>query len=282
MERRSFQAMGTTIELVLETNDSCAAAAAFDEAEAEFERLEQIMSRFRPDSELSQLNGRGALDASQELAEIITTAVEARESTDGRFDPTILDALVAAGYDRSFDELSADDDAPTAAPSRACGGGIEIDGRRIVLAPGVRVDLGGIGKGFAAERVAAQLALTGPALVSAGGDVAVRGIPAEGSWAVAVDDSLTLGLERGGLATSGRDRRRWERAGLEQHHLIDPTTGLPSRTDLIRVTAIAADAVQAEVIAKTLFLSGSKEAIAANRPAVLVTDDGRTLTTGGL
>ena len=279
---RSFQAMGTTIELLLETDDASAAEAAFDAAEVEFERLEQIMSRFRPDSELSQLNGRGAIDASQELAEVVTTALEARASTGGRFDPTVHDALVAAGYDRSFDELPADDDAPATGLPPACGGGIEIDGRRIVLSPGVRLDLGGIGKGFAAERVAAQLALIGPALVSAGGDVAVRGIPAEGTWAVAVDDTLTLGLERGGLATSGRDRRRWHRAGLEQHHLIDPTTGLPSRTDLIRVTAIAPDAVQAEVLAKTLFLGGSSEAIAANRPAVLVTDDGRTLTTGGL
>jgi thiamine biosynthesis lipoprotein len=282
VERRNFYAMGTTIELVLETDDARAAEAAFDAGEAEFERLEQIMSRFRPDSELSQLNARGAIDASQELAEIVATALEARESTRGRFDPTVHDALVAAGYDRSFDELSVDDDAPTTRPAPGCGGGIEIDGRRIVLAPGVRVDLGGIGKGFAAERVAEQLALIGPALVSAGGDVAVRGIPAEGTWAVAVDDTLTLGLARGGLATSGRDRRRWQRAGVEQHHLIDPKTGLPSGTDLIRVTAIAADAVQAEVLAKTLFLGGSREAIAANQPAVLVTDDGRTLTTGGL
>ena len=282
MERRSFPAMGTTIDLVLETEDAGAAQIAFDAAEAEFERLEQIMSRFRPDSELSQLNRRGAIDASQELAEVIATAVAARESTDGRFDPTVHDALVAAGYDRTFDELPADGDEAATGLSTACDGGIEIDGRRIVLAPGVRVDLGGIGKGFAAERVAAQLALIGPALVSAGGDVAVRGIPAEGSWAVAVDETLTLGLERGGLATSGRDRRHWHRAGVEQHHLIDPTTGLPSRTDLIRVTAIAADAVQAEVLAKTLFLGGSSEAIAANHPAVLVTDDGRTLTTGGL
>ena len=86
----------------------------------------------------------------------------------------------------------------------------------------MRLDLGGIGKGFAAERVAELLALTGPSLVSAGGDVAVRGVPTEGTWAVAVDDTLTLGLTRGGLATSGRDRRRWRRGGVEQHHLIDP------------------------------------------------------------
>jgi FAD:protein FMN transferase len=277
MESRTFNAMGTTIELRL---DAVGADGAFDAAEAEFERLEQIMSRFRPDSELSQLNRDGTIDASQELAEVVTLALDARERTGGRFDPTIHDALVAAGYDRTFDELPTNS-AVAGTPS-ACGGGVHVDGLRITLEPGVRLDLGGIGKGFAAERVAQQLALTGPSLVSAGGDVAVRGVPAEGTWAVAVDETLTLGLDRGGLATSGLDRRRWRRGGIDQHHLIDPATGRPARTDRVRVTAVGADAVDAEVLAKTLFFGGSAEAIAANVPAVLVTDDGRTLTTGGL
>ena len=186
------------------------------------------MSRFRPDSELSHLNRDGAIDASQDLAEVVELALAAREQTGGRFDPTVHDALVGAGYDRTFDELEVDGD--SAAQPAACGGGVAVNGRRIELDPGVRLDLGGIGKGFAAERVAELLALTGPALVSAGGDVAVRGVPTEGMWAVAVDDTLTLGLTRGGLATSGRDRRRWRRDGIEQHHLIEPSTGRPSET----------------------------------------------------
>ena len=127
-----------------------------------------------------------------------------------------------------------------------------------------------------------MLALTAPSLVSAGGDVAVRGVPTEGAWAVAVDDTLTLGLTHGGLATSGSDRRRWRRAGVDQHHLIDPSTGRPAETDLLRVTAIGTDAVDAEVLAKDLFFAGSAEALERDLPAVLVTTDGRTLTTGGL
>jgi thiamine biosynthesis lipoprotein len=281
MKRHEFHAMGSTIELVIETDNTPSAAAAFTRAEAEFERLEQIMSRFRPTSELSELNRRGEIEATQELAEVVATAVAAREWSKGRFDPTVHDALIAAGYDRTFDDVVDDDTSPAGVP-RACGGGVHLDGRHIELDPGVRIDLGGIGKGFAAERVAAQLALVGPSLVSAGGDVAIRGVPADGSWPIAVDSTLTLGLTRGGLATSGRDRRRWRHAGVEQHHLIDPSTGLPSRTDLVRVTAVAADTVEAEVLAKTLFLAGSTEAVAADRPAVLVTEDGRTFTTGGL
>ena len=278
MERRAFHAMGTTIELVVEAEG---ATDALDAAEAEFERLEQVMSRFREDSELSQLNRDGELEASQDLAEVVALAVRARERTAGRFDPTVHDALVGAGYDRTFDDVPADAEHGGAAAA-ACGGGVRVDGRRITLEPGYRLDLGGIGKGFAAERAAALLALAGPCLVSAGGDVAVRGVPAEGTWAIAVDETITLGLARGGVATSGRDRRRWRRAGAEQHHLIDPATGRPAVTDLVRVTAVGADAVEAEVLAKTLFLGGSREALRAGVPAVLLTEDGRTLTAGGI
>lgn len=276
MNQHTFRAMGTTFELFVEAGDT---DRAFAEAELEVERLEQIMSRFRDDSELSQLNRDGTIEASQELAEVLELALAARERTGGRFDPTIHDALVGAGYDRTFDDVR--ESAVPAAPS-ACGGWFTITGRRIELEPGFKLDLGGIGKGFAAERVAQQLALTGPSLVSAGGDVAVRGVPAEGTWAVGVDETLTVGLTHGGLATSGIDRRRWRRAGVEQHHLIDPTTGCPAETDLVRVTAIGSDAVDAEVLAKELFLGGSDEALARDLPAVLVTTDGRVLTTGGL
>ena len=274
MQRDEFRAMGTTITVLVDADDADLSAAR-----GEFERLEQIMSRFRPDSELSRLNEDGTIDASQELAEVVALAVEARAATGGRFDPTVHDALVAAGYDRTFDEIAPDGPATTAVQ---CGGEVSVHGRRITLGDGVRIDLGGIGKGFAAERVAQLLALQGPALVDAGGDIAVRGRPEGGTWPVAVDEHLTLGLDAGAIATSGVDRRRWVRGGAERHHLIDPSTGLPSTTDLVRVTACAADAVQAEVLAKTLLLAGERAAVATDVPAVLVTADGRTLRTGGL
>ena len=270
--------MGTTVELLVETDDGD--GGAFAAVESEFERLEQVMSRFRPGSELSRLNDQGELEVSHDLAEVVSLALEARERTAGRFDPTVHDALVAAGYDRTFSELPADaDDIP--APT-ACGGGIEVDGSRIRLEPGFRLDLGGIGKGFAAERAAELLALTGPCLVSAGGDIALRGVPEEGFWPVAVEDGPTLALSEGGLATSGSDRRRWRRGGRERHHLIDPVTGTPAESDLLRVTAVGADAIDAEVLAKSLFLGGRAAAETAGVPAVLVTVDGETVLAGGI
>ena len=151
-----------------------------------------------------------------------------------------------------------------------------------MLDPGTRHDLGGIGKGYAAERVATLLSLAGPCLVSAGGDIAVRSVPSTGTWPVAVSDELTLGLTRGGLATSGTERRRWRRNGVEQHHLIDPATGRPAASDLLRVTAIGSDAVEAEVLATSILIGGLEEALAADAPTVLLTVDGRTVITGGL
>jgi thiamine biosynthesis lipoprotein len=153
------------------------------------------------------------------------------------------------------------------------------------LDDGARLDLGGIGKGFAGDRAATLLALAGPCLVNAGGDVAVRG----GTWPVGVQTArgtLTLELSEGALATSGRDRRHWQRGGRELHHLIDPRTGRPSRADLIRVTVVGVDAVVAEVWAKALFLAGADAAVAeADRlgiPSVITTKAGSTLLAGGL
>ncbi len=274
MLRRTFKAMGTDVELLLDAEPGERADRALDRAEREFERLEQTMSRFRDDSELSRLNRDGALDdASRDLVRVVELALEAREATGGRFDPTVHDAVVAAGYDRTFDAMAPDAATAHDAPPARCGGGIHVDGKRITLEPGSRLDLGGIGKGYAVDRVAELLAVVGPCLVNAGGDLAVLG----GSWPVGVTDEITLELTRGGMATSGRDRRRWVRDGEERHHLIDPSTGLPAMDAPLRVTVVAGCAAAAEVAAKAAFLGAD-----VDLPHVLVTSDGRTILAGGL
>jgi thiamine biosynthesis lipoprotein len=280
MQRHAFPAMGTEIEVFVEPSNG-GAPQAIAGAVDEFERLEQCMSRFRPDSELSRLNRDGAAHASADLLRVVELALEARWRTGGRFDPTVHDALVAAGYDRTFDDVPADGP-QSASEAVACNGGVAIRDGRIVLEDGVRIDLGGIGKGYAAERAADILAAAGPCLVNAGGDIAVRGHLAWPIGVATADGVLTVALDRGGLATSGRDRRRWIRDGEEQHHLIDPSTGRPATTDLLRVTVVADDAVEAEVLAKSLFLAGTAEAECTAASAILVTADGRTLLTGGL
>jgi thiamine biosynthesis lipoprotein len=256
------------------------------EAEDEIHRLEAVFSRFRPESELSTLNREGSVAASSDLLRVVQRALEARERTDGRVDPTVYDAMLRAGYDRSFDELSPEQPDADCLPG-ACGGQVHIEGTVVTLGPGVKIDLGGIAKGDAAERACELLAPIGPCLANLGGDLAVRGCPASGPWLVGVEtpeQPLTIALLEGGLATSGRDRRRWLRGGHEQHHVIDPATGHPAETDLLRVTAIGHDAVAAEMLAKSLLLAGTERALAEadaeSTPCILLTAEGELLLRG--
>jgi FAD:protein FMN transferase len=280
MQRHAFRAMGTDVELLV---DATSADAVFGEVEREFERLEALLSRFRPESELSRLNRDGTIEASRDLLHVTLLALDARDVTGGRFDPTVHDAVVAAGYASSFELIPRDAEGETA--SSACGGYVQVRGNCISLADGVHLDFGGIGKGYAAERAATILATAGPCLVNAGGDIAIR----SGTWPVGVATSsgvLTLELDGGALATTGRDRRRWRRGGRTLHHVIDPATGTSAAGDLLRVTVVASDAVQAETWAKALFLAGADaahaEADALGLPCVLVTRSGRTRLAGGL
>jgi thiamine biosynthesis lipoprotein len=286
MLRHVFRAMGTEVDCLLESEEADA-PKALQEVEEEFRRLERLLSRFLEDSELSRLNREGTIEASDDLLAAVELALEARERSGGRFDPTVHDALVSAGYDRTFSEVPASGAAVPA--GRACGGGVVVDRARgvVTLAEGARLDLGGIGKGYAVDRTCEALSEYGPCLVNAGGDLAVRGVPDDGLWPIGLETpegTMTVGLTRGGLATSGRDKRRWRRGGRDLHHVIDPSTGAPCQTDLLRATAIARSAVDAEVAAKCLLMAGeasaAREASSLDMPCVLVTADGRTVTLG--
>jgi thiamine biosynthesis lipoprotein len=289
MQHHAFRAMGTDVDVYVDVAPGPDAVLALASVETEFRRLEAVLSRFLPDSELSRLNGSGTLDAGDDLLAVVELALAARERTGGRFDPTLHDALVAAGYDRSFALL---EDRETARPFEAPSHGrrrVLVRDRRIELDEGARLDLGGIAKGYAVDRAVEWLAPVGPCLVNAGGDLAVSGVPEAGLWPVAValpSGSLILRLTEGALATSGRDRRRWRVGDEERHHLIDPRTGRPATSDLVTVTVAAPNAVEAEVWATALFLAGEEAAVveaeARGIPAVLVTADGRWRAAGGI
>ena len=286
MKKHAFSAMGVAIECIVETDVEV--SGEFAAAEEEFRRLERVFSRFDAESELSRLNRAGAMRCSAEMVEVTQLALRARDATDGRFDPTVHDAVAAAGYDRTFAELAPDRAGPAPA-AQPCGGSVDVDENTgvVTLGPGVSMDLGGIVKGWAAERVCGLLEHAGPCLVNAAGDIAVRGVPASGSWPVERETPagpVVLGLTHGGIATSGRDYRRWQRGGAEQHHLIDPATGTPSASDLVTVTVVAPDAVEAEVLAKALFLAGERAALAEAEErgiaCLLVNEDERVVVRG--
>jgi thiamine biosynthesis lipoprotein len=220
---------------------------------------------------------------------LVTLALQMRDATAGRFDPTLHAAMVAAGYDRTLDDIPTD--GPAAGVPQPGGGEVDANPQTgvITLGMGVALDLGGIAKGWAADRAADLLGMAGSCLVSMGGDIAVRGSLDGEPWPIEVqhgDGTAVIGLTRGGMATSGTDRRRWRRDGKDMHHVIDPATGRPSDTDLVRVTAVAEDAAHAEVWATALLVSGSDaaahEADQMGMPAVLVAADGNTTSAGGL
>ena len=237
-----------------------------------FEDWEQTLSRFRSDSELCQLNindGR-MVPVSQTLWDVYQASLEADRITGGLINPLVYDALLHAGYDRSFDSILSsphfilDDDA--VAPVSLAEITTDVATRSICLPRGTHLDFGGVAKGWAAHQAMERLKAAGPALVNAGGDVAVSGLQADGErWSLDIVDPFRPGeykgmlyVGKGGVATSGKDYRRWTRGGLPQHHIIDPRTGLPAETDVLTATVIASTVMEAEAIAKMVVISGSR------------------------
>ncbi len=156
----------------------------------------------------------------------------------------------------------------------------------VCLPPGIGLDFGGVAKGWAAHKAMMRLAASGPALVSAGGDIAVSGPLASGDpWRITVDDPFdadryveTVFLESGGVATSGKNHRYWRRGGLFKHHIIDPRTRLPASTDITSATVVASTVMRAEALAKAVLISGSETGLTLleefnDAAAILVLDD---------
>jgi FAD:protein FMN transferase len=136
--------------------------------------------------------------------------------------------------------------------------------RVVQIPPGVSLDFGGFIKGWTVDRAAALLPDLGA--VDAGGDAVLKGPGIDGrGWLVDVEDPfdssrdlLTLRVTNGAVATSAPNRRYWLAGGKRQHHLINPVTGEPVHSDLAQVTVLAPTAEEADVLAKSVFILGSR------------------------
>jgi thiamine biosynthesis lipoprotein len=292
MSRLEFRAMGCQMSAVLDDDRH---AAHLKQVPLWFEAWEQCLSRFRADSELNQLNRRAGqwVHISPTLWAVIGHALKGAHWSDGLVSPTLLNAMEAIGYDRSFEAVAVTNDDRSITPMPD-GQWRSIErhasARSIRLPIGVGIDLGGVAKGWAADRAARRLSTHGPALIDAGGDIALSGPLANGQpWPIAVADPLQpdrqlalLMINEGGIATSGRDYRRWQRNGVWQHHIVDPRTGLPAQTDVLSATVVAPTTYHAEVAAKVVLISGSEAGLnwieaQPNFAALVVLDDGRAL-----
>ena len=288
MSRSQFHAMGTTVSLLLPERQSEIGTRIVQEL---FSEWEQTLSRFLAESELSHLNltHDKPVVVSDLLYNVLERALIAAQSTQGVYDPTLLRQLVNIGYDRSFDELPAVLLTNTAGP-RLPGGGwqrIRLDQARrcVTLPPDVGLDFGGIAKGMAVDAAIVRLQQEGidTALVNAGGDLALLGVPSEvGQWQIAVPGknvSWSIPLHHGAMATSGVARRHWQQGQRQRHHLLDPRTGTSAQSGLWSVTVVAGYCEQAEVAAKVAFILGLEQGAhflrAHQLAAPLVCNDGR-------
>ena len=269
-----FRAMGSRCRVVAPDPQHA------QEARRLVDELERCWTRFAPDSELSRVNAAAGdlCLISRELHLALSIAARAHELSRGLFDIRCLDAVERVGYDRSWEDQqgrhlprparSAGCTASAAPPSA-----VELfdDPPAVLVTTGQRLDLGGIGKGLAADLVVERLLAAGAdrVQVELGGDLRVAGDPWVGDrWTVEVDDALVPGrtaleldLDGGAaVATSSVLRRRWRRDGLTTHHIIDPRTMASAPSDLVTVTAIAHEAWRADVAAKCALIAGRARA----------------------
>jgi thiamine biosynthesis lipoprotein len=252
IQKIQFKAMGCQMMAAV-NNPSIKAEQKLQQVPVWFNEWEQTFSRFREDSELSQVNRSAGLPivVSPDFWDVFQIALAAEKGSTGLVSPAVLESLVLAGYQSSFDQM----------PSEQVTTGHTSEGilqnasairwdeptRTIILPPGLTLDFGGIVKGWSADQAMQRIKNYGAALVDAGGDIAISGLQSDGqAWPIGVIDPFNpdshfemLRLGNGGVATSGIDYRRWKQNGHWMHHLIDPRTGRPAETDVLSTTIVA-------------------------------------------
>jgi thiamine biosynthesis lipoprotein len=293
----TFPALGTTATLVMTAPDSLPEGR--DRLHAALDDIDRAASRFRDDSELSEVNRAAGepVAVSPLLLDALDVALRAARLTDGAVDPTIGAALRLLGYDRDFASIARTGDPLTCVVARVPGWRtVEVDREAgtVRVPEGVELDLGATAKAFAADRAAAGIAdtLDGGVLVSLGGDVAVGGIAPEDGWPVRVTDDhrsgpdtpgQTIAIRTGGLATSSTTVRQWHRGDDALHHIVNPRTGRPAPSPWRTVSVTAATCVDANIASTAAVVHDDAVAWLSNQglAARLVGVDGHVIHLGG-
>ena len=299
LHRVQFHAMGTEMSILFQANPSVVGQERLmlERAAGFITSCEKRLSRFDAESELSFLNDHPGrpVRVSAMLFDLLTRAEEYWRISEGCFHPGILPALESAGYDHDFQSLTAGgavmlEQFPQPPVDHV---GFQLDPflRTVLLKTGVRLDLGGIAKGWCADRTAEWLGKYGDVLVDAGGDIRTVG---RKRWRVGVQlpgSALglrekhpflqrSLRLENSAVATSSVWKRRWLKGGRTMHHLINPKKGTPVDSGIAQATVVAESAEAAEVWAKTIIVAGDERARcllrrSSIREAFWITVDGR-------
>lgn len=295
---REAAIMGTRIAVELWHEEPAAAEAAIDAVMAEMRRVDELMSHYKPESQLSLVNreaGTRPVRVDPELAQLIARALGFSELTGGAFD--ISYASVGYLYEYREHRRPSEAEIEAALPG--------VDWRSIevdlpastvrFLKPGMRIDLGGIAKGHAVDRSIAILRARGiaHASVTAGGDSYLLGDRRGRPWVVGIrhpDDPARviarIPLADAAISTSGDYERYFDEGGVRYHHIINPRTGR-SATGVRSATVIAPASTLAEGLTKGAFILGPERgiALAESQPdtdAVIVRDDGKVFYSKGL
>jgi len=290
--------MGTAIHVELSADDKAAGEAAIDAVMEEMHRIDREMSPFKPESELSRINREAAdhpVPISAEMFDILSRSMEFSRLSHGVFDITFSSVGYMYDYRRHIKPTDAE-------IAKALPG---IDYRHILLdaqkqtvkfsRPGVRIDLGGIGKGYAVDKCIALLKQRGitQALVTAGGDSRVLGNKDGRPWMVGIRDPrrkdnvvAVIPLTNSAISTSGDYERYFEVDGVRYHHILNPKTG-KSATGVHSASVIGPDATTTDGLSKPLFILGPKAGLALIESipgvdAVVIDADGKMFYSSGL
>jgi thiamine biosynthesis lipoprotein len=289
-----FRALGTEVYLAVRHQTDLAHALQL--GRAVLRDVDAVASRFRPDSDLTAVNAAPGrwVTVDPLLVAAVDAAVAAAEASDGLVSPLLGRPLVALGYDRDFALLAERQSWPdpvTAPPPVGAWREIRTDADgRIRIPAGTALDLGSIGKAWAADLIATayEQDLDSGAVVSVGGDLRIAN-PDQRSWAVSLSESprapvtSVVHLDRGGLATSSTRVRRWGRRGARLHHLLDPRTGLPAPEVWHSASATGETCAAANTATTAAVVLGADAPAWLNAHAVtarLVSADGSVRRTG--
>jgi FAD:protein FMN transferase len=298
VERTQDGIMGTRIRIELWAEEREAGEAAIEAVLEEMRRIDREMSTYKPTSEVSRVNAqaaRGPVKIGAELYSLLETALGYSELTDGAFDIT----YASVGYLYDFRKrVRPDDQQIEAALPGINFRHIRLDAKARTVSfarPGVRIDLGGIGKGHAVDRGIEVLERRGirHALVTAGGDSRIVGDRFGKPWVIGIrhpdrkDEVIArIPLEDAAISTSGDYERYFDEGGERYHHIINPRSG-HSASQVRSATILGATATQTDGLSKTAFVLGPKQALEIYEriegiDAVLVTPEGKVLYTKGL
>ena len=294
--------MGSEVRLTAWTADESGAAAAFTAVFREFDRLEGLLSVWRADSDVVRLNeaaGRQAVPVSPEMRDVLREARQLSELTAGKFDVTFGALSGLWKFDHDQDNVIPDLQDVRSRLRLIDDSKVDVDagaGTAFLQRQGMRVHLGGIGKGYAVDRAVALLRGRGihDFMIQAGGDLYVAGRRGDRPWRVAIRDPrgpadrsfAALDLSDATFSTSGDYERFFMHGGRRYHHILDPDLGEPAR-GCRSVTLVTDRAVIADGLAKGVFILGPSEGMALierlpNVEGVIVTDRNDVLVSSGL